>query len=125
MSPSDAEHSILSALVTSVRRHHPHLQGADAKVKTLNYAPGPLDTDMQRDFREGLLDDKLRAAFQEMHAKVRKQRREKEDDDTCSFWVSSKPCPGSSLSHSGTAAVLSRALWCNAMTRQTRWYICC
>lgn len=40
------------------------------QVKTLNYAPGPLDTDMQKDFREGLIDLKLRAAFQDMHAKV-------------------------------------------------------
>ena len=61
-------------MASSRRPSHAHLlhrQGAEANVKTLNYAPGPLDTDMQKNFREGLLDPKLRAAFQDMHAKVR------------------------------------------------------
>eukprot|EP01137_Pigoraptor_chileana_P036556 Opistho-2@32374 len=36
-------------------------------VKVLNYAPGPLDTDMQRLARETLVDEEQRRAFEAMH----------------------------------------------------------
>ena len=40
----------------------------DLKVKTLNYAPGPLDTDMQGDIRHGMpLTSPLTEVFTSMH----------------------------------------------------------
>ncbi|KAJ2868716.1 hypothetical protein GGI22_000692 [Coemansia erecta] len=39
----------------------------DARVKTLSYAPGPLDNDMQAQVRASLGDGTQRAAFAQMH----------------------------------------------------------
>jgi hypothetical protein len=55
-------------VTTSPARYHPLLQ-----VKTLNYAPGPLDTDMQRELRESdTLDAGARDMFAKMKAEVRR-----------------------------------------------------
>ncbi|KAJ3417279.1 hypothetical protein HDV05_005735 [Chytridiales sp. JEL 0842] len=37
------------------------------RVKVLNYAPGPLDTDMQKQIREEMPDVELKGVFKEMH----------------------------------------------------------
>ncbi|TPX31814.1 sepiapterin reductase (L-erythro-7,8-dihydrobiopterin forming) [Synchytrium microbalum] len=45
-------------------------EGKDSKrLKTLNYAPGPMDTDMQQAIREDMNDVPLRKTFDEMHSK--------------------------------------------------------
>ncbi len=49
-----------------------HIVHFDVKgVRTLNYAPGPLDTDMQGEVRSKLVDVSGRQMFLEMHEQVR------------------------------------------------------
>nr|ABC68460.2 sepiapterin reductase [Danio rerio] len=40
----------------------------EPELRVLNYAPGPLDTDMQREARSSCADSKLRNTFSQMHA---------------------------------------------------------
>lgn len=45
---------------------------ASVQIRTLNYAPGPLDTDMQADIRGNAnMDPQSRDAFRQLHAEVR------------------------------------------------------
>ena len=39
----------------------------DPTIRTLNYAPGPLDTDMQKEVRDTLCDEESRTIYQTMH----------------------------------------------------------
>lgn len=49
--------------------------GPSVQIRTLNYAPGPLDTDMQADIRESAnMDPQSRDAFRQLHAEVRARR---------------------------------------------------
>ncbi|XP_014781561.1 sepiapterin reductase [Octopus bimaculoides] len=42
------------------------LAGEEKDLRILNYAPGPLDTDMQKNVRENAVDDTIRQQFTEM-----------------------------------------------------------
>jgi sepiapterin reductase len=53
------------------RTHSLNLSLQDpAKIRALNYAPGPLDTEMQKEIREGLVNEALRTSFKEMFDQV-------------------------------------------------------
>jgi len=66
-------------VTTSPARCLPLLQ-----VKTLNYAPGPLDTDMQRELRES---DTLDAGARDMFAKMKAEVRHSLVCSGCLSWL--------------------------------------
>eukprot|EP00729_Bicosta_minor_P015377 gene15377-9455_t len=47
---------------------HQVVSKEDPTVRTLNYAPGPLDTDMQKEVRDTLYDEESRTIYKGMHA---------------------------------------------------------